>query len=441
MFPRGLKNLTFCLILLLFSTTACRHQSAKKSGRVHISQTNGKFTLYKDGKPYYIKGASGYAYLNVLKQAGGNTIRIWDTTRLDIILKAANANGIAVIVGLPIPESRHMDYYGNTEKVKTQFDAIKRVVNRYKSDPAVLMWCVGNELTFPFKPHYNKFYDAFNQIVDFIHENDPDHPVTTTIVNFQRKDIFNIKLKTAIDIISFNIFGRLRYLKDDLKSFSWFYSDPYLITEWAIDGPWEGTPHTAWEAYIEPNSTNKAEYYKDRYQMDMPVNDPRYLGSFIFYWGQKQEVTSTWFSLFDSSGHRTAAVTTAREIWTGKKQKASYPEIKNMLMDNKLASDNIIYLPGQLAHAELLMKPGNTPIQGIGWEIHQEDWYKSNNVNNKKTLPAIKTLFSKKTAMGITFGTPLKEGPYRLFATVYDGNGNIATSNVPFYIAGTDGKK
>jgi len=33
-----------------------------------------------------------------------------------------------------------------------------------------------------------------------------------------------------------------------------------------------------------------------------------------------------------------------------------------------------------------------------------------------------------------TFITPTEEGPYRIFAYIYDQNGNFATTNTPFYV-------
>jgi hypothetical protein len=36
----------------------------------------------------------------------------------------------------------------------------------------------------------------------------------------------------------------------------------------------------------------------------------------------------------------------------------------------------------------------------------------------------------------ISFRAPTKEGPYRLFLYVYDGNGNAATANFPFFSGG-----
>ncbi|MFC4212698.1 glycoside hydrolase family 2 TIM barrel-domain containing protein [Pedobacter lithocola] len=234
------------LLILCAAIYSCTpKKNIKGDKKIIVQEINGKYSILKNGKIFTIKGASGYINLDELKRCGGNTIRIWDTTNVDKILKDANKNGISVIVGISIPESQYLSYYNNTSKVSTDFKKIKKLINRLKSNPAILMWCVGNELVFPNKPSYYNFYKEFNNIVDMIHEDDPDHPVTTTMVNFQKNDLVNLKIRTNIDVISFNIFSRITELKDDLKNFSWFWDGAYLITEWGIDGPWQGAPGTA----------------------------------------------------------------------------------------------------------------------------------------------------------------------------------------------------
>ncbi|WP_121201771.1 hypothetical protein [Mucilaginibacter gracilis] len=207
-----------------------------------------------------------------------------------------------------------------------------------------------------------------------------------------------------------------------------------MITEWGIDGPWEGTRQTAWSAYIEPTSTKKAEQYTAKYKAQMPVDDPRFLGSFIFYWGQKQETTQTWFSLFDENGFKTGAVASAQYLWTGNWPANEAPQIKYMLVDAKGANDNILYEPNQKANAEVFMlKPGHNIIK-IQWQIFQEDWYKKDNINNTNKPIEIAGLITQKNELKATFITPAKAGPYRIFANLYDNYGNMATCNTPFYV-------
>ncbi|WP_231462304.1 MULTISPECIES: glycoside hydrolase family 2 TIM barrel-domain containing protein [unclassified Pedobacter] len=431
------KNLSQILsILLLFSVYSCTDKKIANS-KISIQEINGKFNLLKNGKVFNIKGASGYTNLEELKKSGGNSIRIWDTTHVDKILNEANKHGISVIVGLPIPPSKYLDYYNNEAKVEADFKKIEALVNRLKTNPAVLMWCVGNELVFPNKPNYYHFYKSFNRIVDMIHKDDPDHPVTTTMVNFQKNDIVNIKLRTNIDIISFNIFSRISELKDDLKNFSWFWDGPYLITEWSIDGPWDGHVETAWKAKIEPTSTSKAKAYIDRYQKYMPTNDPRFLGSFIFYWGQKQEITHTWFSLFDEFGNKTEAAYAVEELWKGKKLAYTGPKITDINLSDKKAISNILLKPQEAQNARINV-PGDTSNLEIKWEIYPEDWFKKNNVDNVVRPSKIGGLIIRQSGFSVRFNAPGIEGPYRLFATVFDKQGNIATANIPFYVVGNE---
>ena len=424
--------------LALYMLLGCTAYEPKPDAKVAIRKSGDTYTLYRNGKPFEVKGAAGDVRLDVLHQIGGNTIRVWDTVGLAPLLKQADTLGVAVIVGLPIPESQYMDHYNDTSAVTSQHAALKAVVNRYKDEPALLMWCVGNELSFPHKPAYLNFYKAFNGIVDMIHQDDPDHPVTTTMVNFQRKDIFNITMRTNVDLISFNIFGRLSYFRDDLEKFSWMWRGPYLITEWGIDGPWDGTAQTAWGAWIEPTSTNKAEQYRLRYEQHMPVEDPGFLGSLIFYWGQKQETTHTWFSLFDEEGNKTAVVGTAGELWTGRTTLPAAPQIRDMLVNGKLPGENIFFTPNGLAEASVGLLSDTAEVERVKWEIYPEDWHKLNGRNNTITPLPIHDWITSNQNLQVTFTVPDKEGPYRIFATVYDNQGNIATCNTPFYVVASD---
>ncbi len=428
----------FFFFLFLSTLYACSDNQSKRSGKVFIEQKDGNFRLFRNGKPFEIKGAAGSEHLDLLAELGGNTIKTWDTTHIDSVLKKANEANVAVIIGLPIPESKHMYFYNDDAQVASQFKAIQKLVNRVKNNPSVLMWCVGNELVFPHKPSFNKFYSAFNNIVDMIHRDDPDHPVTTTMINFQRKTIFNLKMRTNVDILSFNIFGKIESLSQELKDFSWFWKGPYLLTEWGVDGPWDGTAETAWGAKIEQTSTKKAEQYYTRYKDKMPVNDHRLLGSFIFYWGQKQETTHTWFSIFDEAGNKTEAVDAAEAIWKGKPLVSSAPQINYMLLDSKGAKDDIFLRSNEKSTAEVFMLNSDAKIKRIVWEIYPEDWYKINNVNNIKKPLLITGLIEETKDLKVIFNTPLKEGPYRIFATIYDDKGYVATCNTPFYVLKTD---
>jgi hypothetical protein len=419
------------MIVLMFF--GCSRQMDRTTGKVYIKKEAGKYTLYRNGNPYVIRGAAGYSQFKTLKNNGGNTLRVWDTVGLAAILDSAQLNHIAVVVGLPIANSDYMALYNDSLKVAVQHCAFKTIVNKFKAHPAVLMWCIGNELDFPNKPSYKKFYEAFNDLTDMIRKDDPDHPITTTVLNFNKKYIFNLNTRCDIDVISFNIFSRINELRGDLKSALWLWRGPYMIAEWGIDGPWTGGAQTAWGAYIESTSNRKAVSYLNRYKNYMPINDPRFLGCFAFFWGNKQEGTHTWFSLFDENGAKSETIDALQSIWTGKTKKSNFLQIKYMLLDKKQARDNIILSPNTHSSAEFVLLDQNK-IKSVKWEIFREDWYKKNNLHNIKKLKPLENLIKIDKGISVEFISPGEEGPYRIFATIYDENGHFATSNIPFYV-------
>jgi hypothetical protein len=424
---------TFLIAFIaLFLFTGCNiPATSDKSRKVFIAKTQGRYTLYRNGQPFRIRGGAGYTFLPQLKAAGGNTIRTWDTVGLGAILDEAQHNNLAVIAGLPMPASSYVyDFYQDKTKVEAQYKAFNGIVQRYKHHPALLMWCVGNELDFPYRLRYRPFYRSMNRLVKMIHATDPDHPVTTTIANFSRREIVNLRLKIPeLDLISINTFGALHTLRGDLDMFSWFWDGPYLISEWGIPGPWE-SEYTAWDAPIENTSTKKAEQYRNLYEKQVPHNDPRCLGDLVFFWGQKQERTPSWFSLFSEKGEFSAAAGVLRQLWTGRPPEAKAPQLQYMLVDGKGAKDNILCKPGSLHTASILMPAPDTAIARLHWKVQQEDWYAG-----QDTLRTwLDTTVLSPGMRRLTFAAPLKEGPYRIYIDIFDKHGNFATANTPFYV-------
>lgn len=433
---KKLVSLLFALVVTFSALlSGCReNRQPNHSAKVYIKQRDGRFTLVRDGKPFQVRGAGGFSHFNALREAGGNTLRTWDTTNLAQILDSAHANHIAVIVGLPLPNSGDMSFYNDARRNQTRLDTFRSLIRRFRKHPAILMWCLGNELDYPHKWTYNQFYNAFNGLTDMIHREDPDHPITTTILNFNLKYIFNLRMRCDIDIISFNIFGNLPLLRRDLADFAWFWKGPYMLLEWGIDGPWQGTTQTAWGAYIEDTSNKKAEIYKKRYEQSMPLEDPRYLGACIFYWGNKQETTHTWFSIFDENQAQSEAIGAMHTIWTGKPSSSKYPALKYMLLNNQGARDNIILIPRSPVTAEVLLLENHAPVRSIQWQILKEDWYRKNQINSTAKLEALTTITNPGSNLRMAFEAPSEEGPYRIFATIYNDEGHFASCNTPFYV-------
>lgn len=423
----------FAALIVITGYWTLRPMNLRKGGRVEIRKEHGKFFFYKDGAPFFVKGGSGFTYMEELAVAGGNTIRTWDTTNLGKILDEAAANHLVVIAGFYIPESSLIkEFYSDSSKTGSMMRAYLDVVNRYKNHSALLAWCVGNELSFSLSLGKAPFYKTMKLLLKNIREVDKNHPVTTTIL--ERKNLVGIKLFLPyFDFISINTFANIKRLSKQLSNISFFWNGPYLITEWNPKGGWEAAT-TAWQSPIENTSTKTAEQVSEYYKDYMPVNDKRFLGSLIFYWGNKEEYTHTWFSIFNEEGKPTEVLEAIRDEWQGKKTLHASPQIEYILLDGKGAADNILAMPGSRHGAVLVPKKG-TDTSGFQyhWQLLKEDWwsYYKRNPQIPVSEPGLIRDSSKES---IEFLAPGEDGPYRLFLTVSNNKGYIATANIPFYV-------
>lgn len=397
---------------------------------MYISHEEGKYQLHVNNEPFFVKGAAGTSHFKELADAGANTIRTWDTTNIGVLLDSANFYGLKVMVGLPVVESYYPEFYSDNIKIDKQYSGIKSIVRKYKNHPALLLWICGNELDFPYRFSYNSFYSAFNNIIDMIHLEDENHPVTTSLVNFSRRVIINLLIKSPqLDFISINTFGgKLGELRKDLNTFEWFWDGPLLLTEWGHHGYWE-MPQTSWNAPLENSSRKKAELYKKIYYRDIPFETGRMLGTCAFYWGQKQETTETWFSTFVSSGAPTESVLALNNIWTESTDTGNnyFPQLDKVEIENSVlvAQDTII------ARTHFL----DTCIECTAhWYLSYEDWYYSKYLIQESARVESGYSVLSQTADSAIICLPGQEGPYRLFVEVMNPNGNVATANIPLYI-------
>ncbi|WP_373057099.1 glycoside hydrolase family 2 TIM barrel-domain containing protein [Zunongwangia sp. H14] len=407
---------------------ACKDddENSEHPPNVYIQETAKGYELIRNGKPFFIKGGAGAGFLEQLKDAGGNTIRVYDTIGLKAILDQAENLDLAVVVDIPLPtfEENKKYWNGDLKKVKQR---IKTTVSRYKDHPALLYWNLGNEIGYPEGYKNSQFFKKFNGIIEVVHSYDPNHPVSTAIVAGSRKTILSISFRSPeLDFISLNAFGSLSGLEPMLQSISLLWDGPYVISEWGLNGPWEAKK-TSWGAPVEQTSTKKAELLKGRYHSGA-INNEACLGSFYFYWGIKQERTITWFSLFNQDSSRSQVYHSLENLWTDKHNKYPGPEIEYALLNGEGALKSNILIAGDTAKADLILQQ-NVDSLNIHWEIRKEAW---NNIFVQR--PVIKNLIMNKYGNKATFQVPFEEGPYRLFVYIKDRYNNFATTNIPFYV-------
>jgi hypothetical protein len=396
---------------------------------VKVLKTGGSFQLLRGGKPYYIKGGGGYDHYDLLKDCGGNSIRIWDHDRAKAILDQAEKLGLTVMVGLWVGHERHGFDYDNKNLVERQLEMFRKIVLELKDHPALLCWGVGNEVNLFYKN--KKVWDALNGLGKMIHETDTNHPTVAVIAGANQEDVALIKSRCPhIDILGINSYGAVNSVPEDLKRAGW--DRPYIITEWGPTGHWE-CAKTQWGAAIEPSSTLKAEVCKSRYEKTMLRDKEHCLGSYIFIWGSKQEVTATWYSSILETGEETETVEVMRALWGGKLSGNAVPRISNLVLDTHQASENIQLYKKENYTAQASAHDEDKDTLRYMWEIMKEARYLKAGGDQEDT-PSRVFYSTSGNSNVFTFTAPRKKGYYRLFVYVFDGHKHVATQNIPFEV-------
>ncbi len=185
-------------------------RSTLKPSLVTISWTAGGYEYLVNGAPETIRGV-GYnvQYENLtdeeriaayqrdfrkMKEVGINTILGWDQNRFDEqLLSVAHENGIGVVLPYHLPPRG--DYWNLTYRQQLK-DDITAWVMRFKKNPALRMWGIGNEVLHDMqdKKQTAAFAEFYRDIADSVHQLDPDH----LVIYREAEDVFVPILKQAI---------------------------------------------------------------------------------------------------------------------------------------------------------------------------------------------------------------------------------------------------
>lgn len=414
--------ITGALILL----SSCSGVSGKK---VEVVKTSDGYQLYRDGKPYFIKGAGGSSHFEMVAEYGGNSIRTWGVNDWDKTFKFAEEHNLTVCAGMWMEQERQGFDYSDPDTVKMQFERLKSAILKYKDHPSLLVWGIGNELDLMYTNP--AVWDAVEDVAAFIHKVDGNHP-TMTVTTFARQDVVNqIKEKCpSIDILGINVYAALPVLDKFLQDFGW--DGPYIVGEWGTFGHWE-VAKTSWNEPIEYNSGQKADLYLKGYQEHI-LDQANCLGSYVFLWDNKQERTATWYSMFLPTGEKTEVVDVMWHNWKDGWPQNRSPRLSGLLMNGLKASESITVKPGSLQNAEVIVTDSENDELRITWEVLYETTDKRTGGDVEQKPAIVDDLDLKPDNNKVSFKAPAEEGPYRLFVYVYDQKGGAAHANIPFLV-------
>ena len=440
------KSLILLLCLAAFAIPSLgqpRHVTIEKA-------KNGQWEMKVDGKPFFAQGAAFYNSQNAYCQPanfGANTVRSFLLTldskaMLDRIAQA----GLMVHAGLGFKSIRSGYYAQNEDKaIDEQEELILRRVRMFKDHPAILCWCIGNEFEIGHsgKP-LTAQWESIQRLAEQIHEIDPHHPVTLSVVDGypEAKAYALMNICTDLDFISCNGYvhkGELRLIRQ-LDELGW--EKPFMTSELGPEGWWLHADlgvdrFSPWGTVVDLTSTEKEPIYEDC--MLSCRQDPRCIGIMTFLWGwqtgQRDEILE-WYGLINRDFYTYGAVDVMQRIWTGHEPRAKAPRIESrndLTMDGKTVDKWLQVQPGSEHTAAVVAgNPAHVNLR-YHWRIIAE---RSRNWDNS-LHDGIAGLIADNGHPEIHFSAPYKPGAYRLFVHVYDDiNHKAAYASFPFLVEG-----
>ncbi|MBC7902321.1 MAG: hypothetical protein H7Y27_02825, partial [Gemmatimonadaceae bacterium] len=93
------------------------YNPVKPADKTEVRKTETGYQLFRNGQPYFVKGAGGSSYPDRIAAYGGNSIRTWGTRGAQKVLDEAQKHGLTVLLGLDVARERHGFNYDDTAAV------------------------------------------------------------------------------------------------------------------------------------------------------------------------------------------------------------------------------------------------------------------------------------------------------------------------------------
>lgn len=404
-------------------------------GAAKPMESNG-YTLTRNGQPFFIKGAGGASrYLDQAAADGANSIREWspDETTLD----SARRLGLTVLLGLVVGIPRHGFDYHDGKAVQRQLDETVALVHRLKTNPAVLIWALGNEVELAATTEQRiTAWKALEQLARAVKHEDPAHPVIVVLAGAGDNKLRELdQYCPSLDAVGINVYGAIISLPETIAAQG--FRRPYIVTEFGPRGHWE-VAKTAWGMPIEDTSTQKAKLIEQGYEHAI-ANHPQCLGSYVFLWGQKQEKTQTWYGLFLPDGAHVGGVDVMQYLWTGNWPAHRVPVIDGNILakpedsDSETAED--VFRPGARIVCSIKTSDPDGDRLTTKWELRPDV---ANNPSSggdfEPSTAPISGAIERENGQSAVIRVPNTPGDYRIFVYVYNQYKGAATANLPIEV-------
>ena len=396
---------------------------------------SGAWELVRDGKPFFIRGAGGQRSLDVLVESGGNSIRTWGVDALEekvdgkLLVQRARELDLTIAAGLWVGHERHGFNYSDAAQLEKQRKDIRAVVAKWKNEPAICFWGLGNEMEGPDADGKDdRIWKELEVLAKIIKEEDPSRLVMTVIAGAARPKIEGVRDHCpSIDILGVNAYASAAGAGKAVKETGW--DKPFILTEFGPSGHWE-VAKTSWGAPIEPSSRDKAAKYYSTQQIATDDSAGLFVGSYAFLWGQKQECTATWYGMFLKSGEKLPSVDAMSRAWTGEWPANRCPRVETFTSP---AKGNTVR-PGESVAVTLdVADPDGDKVE-LQWTLAGESTDRKAGGDAERAPEEKKLSMDSSGANQWTFKAPDQPGAYRVFLVARDGRGAASAENIPFQV-------
>ena len=417
----------FLLVLLAFSAFSA-------SAQVKVQKNNGGWELLIDGQKTYITGVGGTFRLDVASESGANACRTWggDLATVEKTVEEAAKNNMYVMQGIALTKDPAM--YENEEYKEGLRKHCRELAERFKDDKTIIMWGIGNEIEL----NGNSTPEAWrfvNELSELIKSIDSRH-LTSSVITFNPKSLNMVaQYAPSLDFVGINCYGGIDILAKMVDSSE--YEGPYIVTEWGPTGWWE-CDKTEWGAPIEQSSEEKRLCYEERY--NIITSDPSCLGSFVFLWGQKEERTPTWFSMFTEQnvegfpfkGLKTSTVEGMQRVWTRNEPAQTAPVISAMTAEGKAARQNPTFKVGETFKVSADVKDREGDKMTFVWEVLREATITATGGAYEPRPERVgEVITTSEPEMNFKFE---EAGAYRVYLYALDNTGYASPTNLPVLI-------
>jgi hypothetical protein len=374
--------------------------------------------LYRGNAPYSVRGvcSPNERTLALISTCGANSVRVYSLVGagLSEFLAHALTLKVTVLVGLHVPKAH---VWSDPTHVQSLIQTHLVTVTAFRDHPSVLGWCVGNELERTFSGPQETLWSGLNRVVSAVKACDPNHIVTTavTTVGLATKIPLLVSRCPSIDVLSVNVYGSAPVLAASLTAAGW--TRPYLVGELGPRGPWE-CDRTSWSAVIEPSDQTKAQQYALHYTTAVQVK--QCIGSYVFLWGHKDEVTRTWFGLvLPDTCEPLATMDQMVKLWSRHltTPQVRAPVILTCTITPVTADKEVIVRRGSRIRAQCT----TNMVARCTWKLRLD------------SVSSIETLATAE-GLDVWLTVPTTPGAYRVYVEARHRDGKAATMNVPILV-------